>query len=170
MDDDKLRSVKIHTWTVTQSQLRLLNRDDTINISIDNTKIVKDMLLSVNPKIRLNFILHQSYQIYYNRALCRRYRCKTLRLILESVSRDDILQLLQMKDSSNGMAALLLAAARANTLEMILKSVSSDRLQLLQMKDNYGMTLLHHVAHTSASELVKVMLKPGSNTEQFCPA
>ena len=93
-------------------------------------------------------------------------------MILQSVSSDERLQILQIKDGE-GRTVLYRAACMPVTegiemLNMIMQSIRSDeRLQLLQLEDNSGMTILHHAACVSATNIIEVILESVSEEECY---
>ena len=89
-------------------------------------------------------------------------------VILQSVDPSERLRFIQIQ--AGGFYGLYyIARSHLETFRQILQSVSSDdeRLQLLQMKDSDGWTVLHAAAYKSATEIVQVILESVSEEMRY---
>jgi ankyrin repeat protein len=133
----------------------------------NNTELFKLILQSVNPEERLHFIQEQAGGFDGLLVIAYRY-LESYRIIFQSISSDERLQLLLMKDSdsdSDGYTILHYLPAGYNTerverVEMILESVSEEeRYVLLSAQNNDMMTPVHYVCGYGNTEVLELMMR-----------
>ena len=90
-------------------------------------------------------------------------------VMLQSVDPSERLRFIQIQAGGADGLYVNISKYHQKTFRQILQSVSSDdeRLQLLQMKDSYGCTVLHYAADDSATETVQVILESVSEEMRY---
>ena len=91
-------------------------------------------------------------------------------VILQSVDPSERVRFIQIQAGGvRGLYDIAKYHLELETFRQVLKSVSSDdeRLQLLQMKGNFALTVLHYAAYDSATGRVKVILESVSEEMRY---
>ena len=101
-------------------------------------------------------------------AVVKRQAPHLVNVMLQSVDPSERLRFIQIQ-AGGAFGLYDIAIYHLETYRQILQSVSSDdeRLQLLEMKDSLGGTILHAAAHNYATEIVQVILESVSEEMRY---